>query len=186
MRPALLLLLLALPWPLPAAAQTIHHCVDARGNPVFTDRQCSDLQAVPYTPRAAPETAAPAAAPPLLCAADFSALRQAVVEAFATRDANRLAGLMLWEGHGRQGVVAGIRRLAALMERPLVEVGRASSEATDDDGPPDAAMPDAVPADTAQTPPELVLRTASSDGSGVPDETRFAVVRRSGCLWLRP
>jgi hypothetical protein len=168
-----------------AAAQTvIHRCMGANGTPVFTDRACSDLQAIPRQPPPRTPASAPAggsgAPPPILCAANFAQLKQAVIDAFALGDANRLAGLMLWEGEGHGAAVADIRALHALMQHPLVEVG------------PDAAGdPVLAEADTAASapavadPPELRVLTAAADGSGVPHETRFPVVRQSGCLWLR-
>ncbi|WP_114238868.1 DUF4124 domain-containing protein [Dyella sp. C9] len=181
----LLLLLLLSPWG--AWAQDgIHRCVGADGNPVFTDQPCAALQATPVASTPAPASTAamsvaPAAAlaspPPVLCASSVAALRQSMVDAFATRDPNRLAGLMIWNGYGREAVVSDIRSLGALMQRPLLDIGEADEDepaATSSAGPP------RTNGDT-----QLVVRTASDDGSGVPRETRFSVVRRSGCLWLR-
>jgi len=90
---------------------------------------------------------------------------------------------MLWGGYGREGVVADIRSLGGLMQRPLLGVGQPGDDAADaaghDDteGPPPSADPNGER--------QLVVRTAANDGSGAPHETRFDVVRRSGCLWLR-
>lgn len=168
---------------LPLAAQTVvHRCVGSNGVPVFTDRACSDLEATPLQPAAAtPRGGSPppsGAPPPILCAANVAQLRQAVIDAFALGDANRLAGLMLWNGEGHGAAVADIRALHALMQHPLVEVG------TDvPDAPADAGSAADAPA-TAHAS-ELLVRTASGDGSGVPRETRFALARQSGCVWLR-
>ncbi|HET6553929.1 MAG TPA: DUF4124 domain-containing protein [Dyella sp.] len=186
-----ILLLLLLPLRL-MAQDGIHRCVGPDGNPLFTDQPCAALQA---TPAVAPrEPAAPAAAPlanasppPMLCAATVAELRQSVVDAFASRDPNRLAGLMLWNGYGRDAVVADIRLLGGLMQHPLLDVGPATEDA------PSSHGEDAAPADSSQEPTGspntddrgLVVRTAASDGSGSSRETRFDVVRRSGCLWLR-
>lgn len=200
MRRLLLLLLL----PMSAAAQEgIHRCVGADGNPVFTDQPCAALQATPVADAAVAKTsnAIPpqeqAIAPPVLCAASVPELRQSVLDAFSRRDPNRLAGLMLWSGHGRAAVVADIRSMSELMQRPLLDVGDTSEEEapapsrSSDLGslersldPAAASAPSAPPA----PPPadrQIVVRTAANDGSGVPHETHYAVVRRSGCLWLR-
>ncbi len=108
----------------PAAAQTeIHRCIGANGGAVFTDQPCAALQATPVDPHASsPQGAAPVTAPPILCAASPDELRQSVVDAFASRDANRLAGLMLWDGYGRGAAIADIRSLAELMKQPLLDV----------------------------------------------------------------
>jgi len=172
---------------LPLAAQTvIHRCVGSNGVPVFTDRACSDLEAAPLQAAAAPRGGAPppaGAPPPILCAANVAQLRQAVIDAFAIGDANRLAGLMLWNGEGHGAVVADIRALHALMQHPLVEIGTDVPDAPAADGSlaPPAAPVEALPA----RPSELLVRTAASDGSGVPRETRFPLARQSGCVWLR-
>ena len=103
-RLAALLCLILLTCTAPAAAQTeIHRCIGANGGAVFTDQPCAALQATPVSPGALPGnvTAPLAAPPPTLCAANPGELRQSVIDAFASRDANRLAGLMLWNGYGR-------------------------------------------------------------------------------------
>jgi hypothetical protein len=157
-----LLLLLLLLTALPARAQTpIFHCVATDGHPVFTDQPCSSLQATP-APASSATAAAPSLRPPATtCAADVEELRAAVVDAFANRDANRLAGLMLWGGYGQHAAVADIRALATLMQRPLVGID----------------LPD-------QGSTELIVHTAVDDGEGS-GETRFAIEPHSGCLWLR-
>lgn len=198
-----LLLLCVSLHPATSVAQAgIHRCVSADGHPLFTDQQCAALNATPVQPTPRPSktpsvTATPASEPPpILCASNVAELRQSVTDAFATRDPNRLAGLMLWGGYGRNAAVADIRSLTTLMQRPLLDFGEDRAEQ-----PPAPALandlynldttPMAGNSSSAPPPPptptehQLVLRTAASDGSGVPHETRFAIVRRSGCLWLR-
>jgi len=154
----LLLVLIAVP----ARAQTpIYHCIAADGHPVFTDQPCANLQATPAPPSSG-TGAAPSLRPPATtCAADAEELRAAVVDAFANRDPNRLAGLILWAGYGEHAAVADIRSLAALMQRPLVGI-----ELPDDGGS------------------QLVVHTAVDPGEGSGD-TRFAIEPHAGCLWLR-
>ncbi|RAO76895.1 DUF4124 domain-containing protein [Dyella jiangningensis] len=188
LRYGLLLLLVCLS--LGARAQDgIHRCVGPEGTPLFTDQPCAALQATPVTPPrdeppatlTAPTTAA--TPPPVLCAATVSELRQSVLDAFSARDPNRLAGLMLWGGYGRESVVADIRSLGGLMQRPLLGIGDDSTG--DDESPATTASSAAVPPTSAGEERQLVVRTAAGDGSGQAHETRFDVVRRSGCLWLR-
>lgn len=187
-------------WALPGMAQTdIHRCVDASGHALFTDQTCSAMQATAVQPVAKPAArpmvtldsnvtatslSAPMEPPPILCAATFNKLRQSVIDAFANRNANRMAGLMLWNGYGRETAVANIRSLSALMQQPLLDAGPPSDA---DKAYGDSAEPstneqgDAAPADGN----EIVLHLAGNDGNGNPRELRYGVVRRYGCLWLR-
>ncbi len=172
-------------------AQTeIHRCIGANGGAVFTDQPCAALQATPVSnPVATPGNRPPAEPPPRTCAASLGELRQSVIDAFASRDANRLAGLMLWDGYGRNAAIADIRSLGELMKHPLLDldapddpVGGAST-ATAASG----AGPFATPEASDLPPPhdQLVLHTGGNDGSGSSHELRFSVVSRAGCLWLR-
>jgi hypothetical protein len=197
-RSAALLCLILLTLASAARAQTeIHHCIGANGGAVFTDQPCASLQATPVTadaPQAS--TTSLSTPPPTLCATSREALRQSVIDAFAVRNANRMAGLMLWNGYGRSSVIAAIRSLNELMKQPLLDVDIPDGEATTPDAPATAdlagisADPFASPVPAALPPPmpggdQLVLSTAGNDGSGSPHERRFAVVHRAGCLWLR-
>jgi hypothetical protein len=176
-----LLLLLIISVPL-HAQDVIHHCIGSDGHPVFTDQPCAALNATPTISVPTPATGssvtgAPHESPPVLCAATREALRQSVTEAFAARDPNRLAALMLWSGYGKQSAATQIQDFGQLMKRPLIGIG-----GTDGDTPASAGS-------NATTPDEdddLVVRTAGNDGSGAAHETRFAITRRSGCLWLKP
>jgi len=127
-------LLFLLPVGVVLAQGDIHRCISADGTPMFTDRVCSDVNARPVTPppTASSSTEPPATAlhapPAVLCAANLSELKQAVVDAFAAHDPNRLAGLMLWGGYGDDAVVADIRGLGQLMQRPLLAIDTAMSQ----------------------------------------------------------
>ena len=191
-RLAALLCLVLLACAAPAAAQTdIHRCIGADGNPVFTDQPCAALQATPVMPVAAASTAGqPAVAPPVLCASSPGQLRQNVINAFASHDANRLAGLMLWGGYGRGAAIADIRSLDSLMKQPLLDISPASDPASSGNDPPastgsSANLAGSDPSETPIAGNQLVLHTASNDGSGNPRALHFEIVRRAGCLWLR-
>jgi len=194
MRPSVALLcLILLAWavPVPALAQTeIHRCIGANGSAVFTDQPCAALQATPVSPAAPPgHDIPPATPPPVLCASSLGALRQSVIDAFANHDANRMAGLMLWNGYGRGAAIADIRSLGELMKQPLLDVGTPDDPSPGSDLPaPALATSSAGPLSPPSPPPadaQLVLHTAGNDGSGNPHELRFNVVSRAGCLWLR-
>jgi hypothetical protein len=174
-------------WATPAVAQNpIQRCIGANGSPVFTDQPCTALQAAPLAPATTQsENSHPLEPRATLCAATLDELRQSVIDAFANHDANRLAGLMLWNGYGHGAAVADIRTLSVLMQRPLLDLSPAR------DSPPAAGGSSADPFATA-TPlalpsvsDQLVLHTAGTDGSGSPHELRFDIVRHAGCLWLR-
>jgi len=204
MRFLLVLILLSLPligraWVNDPAP--IHHCVDANGQSVFTDRMCADVQATPALPTPASTTApasisAPGAPPPILCANNLDALKQAVVDAFAAHDPNRLTGLMLWNGYGKGSVVATTRTLSALMDRSLLDLDTASDapSTADTDNPPSLSENPGTSGTAPPPPPPapigdaklLVIHTSSNDGSGAAHETRLGMTRRSGCLWLLP
>lgn len=167
LRLSLLLLLLAVPC---AHGQTvIRHCLDAQGRPVFTDQPCALLQATPAPAGSSADPVPSPRAPAVTCAADVAELHQAVIDAFAAQDANRLAGLMLWGGYGKHAAVTDIRALAALMRQPVLGI-----EASPDTGDPGSAAP-----------AQLTVSTVAQDGSGATEQTRFAIERRAGCLWLR-
>jgi len=182
-----LLLMLLLSSASALAQDGIHRCIGPDGNPLFTDQPCAALQATPVAPPSEstpPNSQTPSVAepPPVLCAASVAELRQSVQDAFASRNPNRLAGLMLWSGYGRDAVVADIRSMSALMKQTLLDVGE------DADDPPSASSSPSdmsAPAPRAPANPRIVVRTVTDDGSGSAHETHFSVVRRSGCLWLR-
>lgn len=188
---AALLCLILLAWAVPALAQTeIHRCIGANGSAVFTDQPCAALQATPVNPGVRPGSDIPLAAPPpTLCAASLGTLRQSVIDAFASRDANRMAGLMLWSGYGRGAAIADIRSLGELMKQPLLDVGAPDDPASSDDPRAPATATSGAPPDIPHDPPpantQLVLHTAGNDSSGSPHQLRFNVVSRAGCLWLR-
>ncbi|HUB89432.1 MAG TPA: DUF4124 domain-containing protein [Dyella sp.] len=190
---ALLLLLLLLPFSAVKAQGDIHRCIGADGIPVFTDRVCTDVDAKPAMPTPATSASVPAApsqAPAVTCAADLQQLKQAVIDAFAERKPNRLAGLTLWNGDGKDEVVADIRYFIRLMSHPLIDVksipDTASPGHNDDDADASLLSLSAAPNPTPAHDEALIVQTESDDGSGATVQTRFDVVHRSGCVWLRP
>jgi hypothetical protein len=157
----------------PALAQNpVHRCVGSNGSPVFTDQPCASMDATATVAPAAASTAASGApaSVPILCATSVAALRRAVAEAFASRDANRLSGLVLWNGYAHHTAIADIQSLSILLRQTLLDFG------TSADGPEGG--------DPAASH-DLLVRTTSS-AAGAPQETRFGIVRQAGCLWLQP
>lgn len=189
MRLLVLVLLFLLPAGAVWAQGDIHRCVGADGIPVFTDRVCTDINATPVMPPAPTSTvAAPAnlsQPPTVLCAADMPQLKQAVVDAFAARNPNRLAGLMLWDGDGQETVVSDIRLLSRLMAHPLMDIkGAPASPSSTTDAPASTLSMSATPNPRPAQGETLSVQTESDDGSGATQETRFDVLHHAGCLWL--
>ncbi|HWU76529.1 MAG TPA: DUF4124 domain-containing protein [Rhodanobacter sp.] len=187
---AILLCLILLLRSTPALAQTeIHHCIGAGGGAVFTDQPCTALHATAVAPTAKPGNhAAMPAPPPILCAADPAALRQSVIDAFARHDANRLAGLMLWDDYGERAAVSDIRLLGELVSQPLLGLdmpGQSPGGPDETTSSTDAGSILPFPEDSQRSPvtenTQLILHLG---GDGINDR-RFDVVARAGCLWLR-
>jgi hypothetical protein len=166
----------------PAHAQNpILRCIGADGRPVFTDQPCDSMHATSVSVPAKAVDVPDANPPAVTCAGDVAQLRHVVIDAFASHDANRLAGLMLWNGYGRNAVVADIRSLATLMHHPLLDLG----PPPDQPAPSDTPFTDDTPVAARETPGQLVLHVAGSDADGSARELRFDIVHRAGCLWLR-
>ena len=180
-------------WAVPGRSQTdIHRCIDASGRALFTDQTCASMQATAV--HAAPKpsddvtpvatlAATPTEPPPILCAGTFNELRQSVIDAFANHNANRLAGLMLWNGYASWTAVADIRALSVLMQQPLLDAGPPDSAAVSPSDSPDGTSGDGS-TQNAPAAGQLVLHLAGIDGSGNPRELRYSIVHRYGCLWL--
>lgn len=204
--PVLLMLTIAAV-PAVHAQDSIHRCVDPAGRPVFTDRRCSALDATPVLPAVAATVSHPAVGASTddaarLCAADPAELRRQVVDAFAQHQANRLAGLMLWDDYGERGAVDRIQALGTLVDRPLLDLRNDDADSgegwTARAGPSpsiyDASRPlrdqlddraaASLPSANMPDPQALVAVTPGADG--LPQDTRFTVERRAGCLWLLP
>ncbi|TCV95962.1 hypothetical protein EC912_102310 [Luteibacter rhizovicinus] len=149
------------------AQNPIRRCIGTNGQPVFTDQPCSAMNATAAVPAptGTPAGNSSSAQPPLpmLCAKHVADLRQVIVDAFATREANRIGGVVLWDGYGSKSAVADIQVIGAMLRQPLVSVGGAGEDA-----------------DSAS---EIAVTTSDAGGSRT---SRFGIVRQAGCLWLRP
>lgn len=178
------------------AQTTIHRCIGANGGAVFSDQPCAALQATPVgaskPPTAVSTADASTAPPPILCAASVGKLRQSIIEAFARHDANRLAGLILWDGYSEDSVTGDIQSLNKLVKEALLDINVPGTAGTNSGPAPAQSLggieldpfDPATPTAPAPAPDgnRLLLHTAGNDGS---QERRFDLVRRAGCLWLR-
>lgn len=175
MRRATVLLLLVLAAPACAAQSAIHHCVSADGSPVFTDQPCDSIASLKLG-AITPDTRH-------ACPATRGDLRRRVAAAFGERDANALAGLMLWDGYVDNDAVREVARLQQAMQRPFLGV-------VDATGPPSPASATVIAPASASSSPAADHGALVVHLGGVrPDPgafLRFAIKARAGCLWLRP
>ncbi|MEH6422312.1 DUF4124 domain-containing protein, partial [Pseudomonas sp. CGJS7] len=120
----LLLLLTAAPAALllhssPAQAQ-IRRCTDARGNSVYTDRDCAQVGGVDRLPRGAAQAQKPAYTGG--CARNLRDLVGQITNAIDARDGNKLAAVYHWTGMSDDQAYSVIERLDAIAQRPLLDI----------------------------------------------------------------
>lgn len=181
------------------AASAINRCVDASGNTVFTDRDCSQHGARDM-PRAgvAQATLSREGAgwsgthglvsgglpnPRMGCAADPGELAMRLRVALESRDVNQLSSLYHWPGassRGAESIMTSLARTAAkgvYAVEPEPVAGANLHSAT--------AM--SVASTAAVAPPARGLRVQHGPGGfeGYPPETtHFPITRHMGCWWI--
>jgi hypothetical protein len=196
----LLLLCCLLAWSAPAAAQGIRRCVDAQGNSIFTDRPCSEMNAVPME-------APPAAAGNLGgdvrggfsqrgCARRPEELLERVRAALEAHDVNRLASQYHWTGTGSGSGHRLMDELEAIAARALVSVELIYADPPSGPAPeapftlaPGEPMPEFPPPTDpppANTPPRhLRVLQMRSDQAEQATSTIFQLRRNAGCWWIQ-
>ncbi|MGN6790584.1 MAG: DUF4124 domain-containing protein [Rhodanobacteraceae bacterium] len=155
----------------PLAQAQIYRCIGAHGEPVFSGQPCGN----PAT--ASSSIGAASNASGNVCASSPQALRQAVGEAFATHDVNRLAGLILWRGMDQASARNTLRSLADWLKQPLTGVAIARAA-----GPPfeDSAPPPGTTTGEAPPGPPSGFEVSTADGA----KRSFGVTEFGGCWWL--
>lgn len=113
-----LVVLLPASWPRPAEAQ-IRRCTGNDGGTIFTDRACTDVDAVERVGTAAGAARAPYRGG---CQRRLQDLVFEVTSAIDARDANRLAGVYHWPGTSSRSGYAIVDRLDGIARRPLVDI----------------------------------------------------------------
>ena len=150
--------------------QTIHRCIGAHGEIVFSGLACAaDAAANSATSRTA---AAVPTLPADTCPTSRDELRDRITAAITRRDANALAGLLRWRGVGAGAASGRLRMLRDLVQRPLLAV-----DGGDDMGDTER---DASASEAADV---LRVRTGSNENDGV-REHRFGVRVEGTCYWL--
>ena len=166
--------------PLAHAQQQVYRCIGAHGEPVFSGQPCGTP-----APQPGQSGGAQASVAGSVCAASPRELRQDIAQAFATHDANRLAGLILWRGMDQVSARATLRGLATWLKLPLagIAIDYANGPSLTDDNPPPSASSDTpagTPNSASQPPVGFEVSTGGGDGS-----TRaFGITEFGGCWWL--
>lgn len=174
----LLVLVAYVPFARAQAAQPVYRCIGAHGEPVFSGQPCGTPAPVPAT-----STLVQGSASRAVCAGSPQALRQAIADAFARHDVNRLSGLILWNGMDQNAARTTLHELSIWLQQPLTGIAVATAT-----GPPGADTAPLTPstdesADAsggAALPPGFDVSTGGIDGT-----TRdFGLVESGGCWWL--
>jgi hypothetical protein len=157
----------------PLAHAQIYRCIGTHGEPVFAGQPCGNPMPGSSSAGATDNGLAN------ICAASPQALRQAVGDAFANHDVNRLAGLILWRGMDQASARSTLRSLAEWLKQPLAGIAIASAA-----GPPftgTQASPVATAGDANAPPlPPTGFEISTADGA-----TRdFGITEFGGCWWL--
>jgi len=115
----------------------LRRCVGPDGGTIFTDRRCSDLQAVDMPERDALERPGAVVVRVRTCARNQNDLLAGVRAALENHDANRLADYYHWTGMGTAQGYRVLDRLSAFSQRPVVDVQLVSSQSQTDYDLPD-------------------------------------------------
>lgn len=201
-RPAAALIVLLpalLALPMPAAAQGIRRCVGVDGTSVFTDRPCSEMNAVPMQAPPASQgnfgSGFRGGFAPSGCARRPEDLLDRVRSALEARDVNRLASHYHWPGTGS----GSGRRLMDALERiagqSLLGVELVYPPPPPDPPPPasftlapgepvpDFIQPAPAPG-AAPQPRQIRVLQMRSDRSEQASTTVFQLRRNAGCWWI--
>lgn len=178
------LALAAAPWPQPLQAQ-VQRCVSPAGEPVYTDRKCSEIGA---NERLASPSGHPLTAYRGGCSRRLRDVVYGVTSAIEARDVNRLALLYDWAGMSTRQGYAVMTRLDGIVNRPLVDILPVYADpppVTGADGTVvDRNADGYFPQTTVRRAP-VGLRLEQTFSNGVtPARTTFGLRKRLGCWWL--
>jgi hypothetical protein len=166
-----------------AQGQSVHRCIGAQGEIVFSGLPCGTP--TPTVTQASSPIAPGGTTSPVNCPASVETLRTLIAEALARRDANAIAGVMRWDGVGGAAARQRMQEIAELAARPMLGIDTMGGELSGEvpvgsDVPENDEPPQPVPETSATT---LTVRTGSSEDGGS-REHEFGVVHSDGCYWL--
>ena len=183
---ALLALLAATTWPMPAAAQ-VRRCVGTGGQVIYTDKRCEEIGAVERLVRT---PGAVNALPPYRggCSRRLGDLVNDMTVAIDARDVNRLAMLYDFAGMSTRQGYAVMTRLDGIAKRPLFDIlpiySRPQPVLDADGNVIDANADGYYPQANARRAP-VGLRVEQTFTNGItPITTRFGLRKRLGCWWV--
>jgi hypothetical protein len=166
-----------------AEGQSVHRCIGAQGEIVFSGVPCGTP--APTVAQASSSMAPGRTTAPVNCPASVETLRALIAEALARRDANAIAGVMRWDGVGGAAARQRMREIAELAARPMLGIdtmgGDMPGEVPAGSDVPESDEPLRPAPETSAT--TLTVRTGSSEDGGS-REHEFSVVHSDGCYWL--
>jgi len=160
-----------------AHAQDVHRCIAADGRSIYTDQDCTDIDAIERKPPPMPSGVQIHVRD---CARSPDDLLFGVRSALDAQDVNKLAAFYHWTGVGSAESVRLMNQLDALSQRPLVDVALEGFDA-----PPDAwDSPERVGAPRS-APNRLHIEQMRSNNNAGSISTTFYLQRNLGCWWIR-
>jgi hypothetical protein len=156
------------------ACAQVRHCVSADGTDIYTDKRCDQLGAVPALPPVPSVTGTTAYRP--TCARTLRDLAFELQSAIDSQDVNRLAASYVWNGMSTRNGYAVLDRLAAITQRPLLDIVPLYG-GTDESEPLLPAVPRRAPVALRL---EQTLRNSTT-----PAATVLSLHRELGCWWVR-
>lgn len=172
------LVMLACAWSSPVRAE-VNRCVLPSGEHVYTDRRCDDVGAIQRRSR----TNTPNTAASRLyhgdCAHSLRDLSWQMANAIDSRDVNALAALYHWPGMSTSRANATMRRLDAIVQRPLVDIVTVFA-----DRPVTSELHRPTALDEARIATGLRVRQTLANTT-TPSQTEFGLRRHMSCWWLQ-
>jgi hypothetical protein len=192
----------------PSDDDGIRQCLSPEGVPIFTDRRCADLGAMPHT--APPAPMGEATNLPLrvrTCARNQAMLLDGVRAALESHDANRLADYYHWSGMDSKSGYALMDRLNTFSSRQVVDVRLVRNAAPEQE--PDLfedrfdPLPPPLPEASEGATPEDATEAASvprprrplasllrvdqmrGENDAAANVTYFHLLTNAGCWWMR-
>lgn len=149
------------------------------GVSMYTDRSCADVGGVESTARDTQSITGSRRMYRGGCARNVQDLMYEVTSAIDSGDVNQLASVYHWAGMSGRGSVGVMRRLEAVVQRPLVDISAVMPRG------PDGEDGDLYPQTTVRSAPVALRVEQTLRNSATPARTVFGIHRYFGCLWIK-